>query len=114
MRSAVAITVTLILALFIGQRAAQTGDFEKHMKKYDKHMKEAREEFREGDWDDAYEELGKANREYNKAMRAAPPEWYSYESPGSCIWSCPPRFRYDVRYHHSGAYRYHRAPGYWW
>jgi len=50
----------------------QAGDspcekYNKYMEKYYKHMKEAQEEAQEGDWDDYYEEIAKANRDLAKA-----------------------------------------------
>jgi hypothetical protein len=40
----------------------------KHMKKYHKHMSEAMEEAAEGDWDDYYEEMDKADMHYGVAQ----------------------------------------------
>ncbi len=71
--------ITLVASVLVGLMAllapgtARSDSFEKHIKKYHKHMKEAYEEYREGDWDDYYEELGKAQREYDKAYRYGPP-----------------------------------------
>jgi hypothetical protein len=58
------------------------------MKSYYKHMNEAYEEMREGDMDDYYEELGKAQSEYDKAYRSCPPPAY-YGPP------CPPPVYYN-------------------
>jgi hypothetical protein len=81
------------LAVLAGNSPARGDDFEKHLKKYYKHMEEAYEELREGDIDDYYEELGKAQREYDKAYRRSAPPFY-----GAPPYEPPIYNRYDYGY----------------
>ncbi|MEW6357333.1 MAG: hypothetical protein AB1696_13465 [Planctomycetota bacterium] len=88
MKKAMAFGVMVAGMMFFSGVALADGPWEsygKHMEKYHKHMAEAAEEAEDGDWDDYYEELGKANAHRNAAefnRRIAEP-WFAprFETP---------------------------------
>ena len=117
MKATIITATAFALALLLyGAQARADDDCGKHMRSYYKHMNEAYEKAREGDWEDYYEELGKAQKEYYKAQRERSP--YYYDGPRYGAWGGYRDYDYRPRYDRRpsfgfwGSFGYGRGHGY--
>jgi membrane-bound lytic murein transglycosylase len=106
----------LALAVLAGNRPIQADDFESHIQKYHEHINKAYEEQQEGDMDEYYEEMAKAQQEYNLAFWRTAAPVYSRPVYAPPVYAYPayrpsPRAvaRHEVR-----EARWYRAHGYGW